>query len=204
MADGSKIDPQFVAALITHLEIRSEFLREEFSTKLQGAVGGLTQQLKSPQRLKEIMARYLKENPDRLYKLLAKNFVPPDQRALLSEHARHVVEAMPNKEILARMEPGLQQIEELSHLLPGFIKEGQNKFLADSAVNVQRTELYRDFDYTVFRPRTGSFILPDTTMCFVKKKGAAPFSQKGDEIEVVIVPISSDVAIVDRGIAYGI
>ncbi|MFK7976879.1 MAG: hypothetical protein AB8C02_12130 [Halioglobus sp.] len=38
--------------------------------------------------------------------------------------------------------------------------------------------------------------MPDTTLCFVKRQGAAPFADKGDEIERVILPISSDVAIV--------
>ena len=61
---GTEVDPEFVSALIAHLEMRSAFLREEVATKLQKAVGGLVQGYKSPKKLRAMMLAHLEGNPE--------------------------------------------------------------------------------------------------------------------------------------------
>ena len=196
LPNGADVDAEFSATLISHLEIRSIFLREETSTSFQKGMAGLTSSLTSPTALRRAMHRYLKDNPEMVDGFLGQQLVPisdRDQARLLMEEA---LNHLPEDALLEAIGPAVSQIEMLSELIPGVAKDAQNKVLAESASGHSRMDLYRDFKFRVFRPGDGKLILPDTTVCFTKRRGAAPFAQKGDEIEAVALPLSSSVAIV--------
>ena len=196
LPNGADVDADFSATLISHLEIRSAFLREETSTSFRKGMTGLRTSLTSPNALRRTMRRYLKDNPEVVDGFLGRQLVPNsdrDQAILLMEEA---LKHLPEEALLEAIGPAVSQIEMLSELIPGVAKEAQNRVLAKSASGHSRVDLYRDFTYRVFRPGDGKFILPDTTVCFTKRGGAAPFAQKGDEIEAVALPLSSSVAIV--------
>lgn len=197
LPNGSKVDPDFAATLIAHLEMRTEFLREDVSRKMQKGVSELVKQFKCPNSLRAAMTDYLKSNPEELEKLLGKGFVPPHQRPAIAEIAQLIVESTPDDEILAYMEPGLGEMGDLVHRFPELIKDAQNNSLSQEPESHLRINTHLDRIYHVFRPSDGSLILPDTTLAFVKKRsGASPFSQKNDKIEAVILPVSSECAIV--------
>ncbi len=94
------------------------------------------------------------------------------------------------------MEGGFGQILAVSRKFPDIIKKTQNELLSRSMEGEFRTQSHLDRKYFIFRSSLDRFILPDTTLAFVKKEGASPFSQKADIIEFVIFPISSTVAII--------
>jgi hypothetical protein len=196
LRNGADVDPEFAATLISHLEIRTSFLRDSFSTMTQKIVGGLVDRFMSPETLRSMMLAYLKDNPDELDKLLGKAFILPAQRSDFSQIAYQIVENMSDEEILKSMEHGLGQIGEITTKLPKIAKDGQNKLLAREVSNQSRSELHFDRKYFVYRPEDGSLILPDTTLAFVKKEGASPLSQYQDSIEAVILPIASNAAII--------
>lgn len=196
LQNGAEVESEFAATLITHLEIRTSFLREQLSTTFQKAIGGLIEQFNSPEILKSMMITHLKDNPDELEKLLGKAFIPPAQRTGFTQLSHQIIENMSDEEALKSMGYVLSQIDEARTQLPIFAKEGHNKTLVSGASNQGRTEAHLDRKYFVFRPESGSLILPDTTLAFVKKHGASPLSQKKDYIEAVILPISANVAII--------
>jgi len=70
LPNGSKVDPDFAATLIAHLEMRTEFLREDVSRKMQKGFSELVKQFKCPNSLRAAMTDYLKSNPEELEKLL--------------------------------------------------------------------------------------------------------------------------------------
>lgn len=195
---GAEVDPEFVSVLIAHLEMRSAFLREEVAIKLQKAVGGLVQGLKSPEKLRAMMLAHLKENPEELDKRLVQSFLPQNQRSGFDEIAHEMIARLPDEQILASMGPVFGEMGKIAGQFPDLMKEGQNKAFVENVASETRSKLHVERDYSVCRLETGAFILPDTTLAFVTSKGATPFFQKEDEVEVVILPIASDTAIMGK------
>lgn len=201
LPNGSEVDPEFVATLIAHLEMRTAFLRENASTETRKAVGEFIQRFKSPKELRAMMVAHLKNNPDELDKLLGKGFIHPGQREGFAEIARRLVETLPDDEIMKSMEEDFGALGDAADRLPDIIRDGQNKALGLDVTNLMRTKSHLGRNYSVFRPEAGSLILPDTTLAFIKQGGASPFSQKDDDIEAVILPIASDTAIIGKASA---
>ena len=196
LPDGAGVDAEFAATLIGHLEIRSAFLREEASKIFRKGISGLSKTLTSPEILRKMMRKYLKENPEQVDKLLAEQFIPANDRDQAKRLMEEALNHVHSETLLQSIAPGLSILENFSELLPSLAKDAHNKVLADSASGHSRLDLYRNFKYRVFRSEAGGFILPDTTICFAKHGGAAPFSQKDDQLEAVALPLSSSVAIV--------
>jgi hypothetical protein len=196
LRDGADVDSEFAATLISHLEIRTAFLRKQGSTTMQKAVGGLVERFRSPEKLRSMMINYLKDNPEELDKLLGKGFIPPAQRAGFTQISHQIVEKMSDEEILKSMEHGFGQIGEVMAQFPDLMKDGQNKALVRDFSNQDRAKSHLERKYFVFRPESGSLILPDTTLAFVKKEGASPLSQIKDDIQAVILPLGANIAII--------
>lgn len=196
LANGADVDAEFSATLIAHLEMRSAFLREEVSVSFQKGITALSNALASPSALRRAMHTYLNANPEKVDDLLGQKFVPNSDRDRVIRLIKEALNHVPGEALLEAIGPLVPQIELLSNSIPRVAKDAQNKVLAESASSHDRMGLYRDFTYRVFRPVGGQFILPDTTVCFTKRGGAAPFAQKTDELEAVALPLSSSVAIV--------
>jgi hypothetical protein len=130
--------------------------------------------------------------------LLAQSFVPQTQRSGFLEIANEVIAGLPDDQILTLMDPSFGKISKLSGQFPKLMKEGQNKAFVDNVAHENRSKFHLKRNYSVYRLEIGAFILPDTTLAFVTAKGARPFFQEEDEVESVILPIASDVAIVGK------
>ena len=76
-------------------------------------------------------------------------------------------------------------------------KDAHIRSLESDFLDVERTEQHRRLEYRVFRIYRGELILPDTTLAILKKSGCSPVSQKRDDIERIIIPVSNQVAIVE-------
>jgi hypothetical protein len=105
LPNGVELDKEFVATLISHLEIRTAFLRREFSEMLQSMLSGLSANLLSPDAARKIMITYLKDNPEELDKWLGQAFIHPDARAGFADIAHQLVQTMPDAEIIKISRP---------------------------------------------------------------------------------------------------
>lgn len=198
LPDGATVDPEFAAILISHLEMRSSFLREDASEKMQRMMTELLEGFSSPSDLRDMMSKQLVTDPKILNDVLSKLLIPQSERGNFLELAKLAVRTMPNDEILKSFSSGFGAFSNLIDIFPEIVKEGQNKALSVGAIHPDRADLHRHRNYSVFRIESGEFILPDTTLAFIKKEGAAPFVDKDNNAEAVILPISNNVAIIGR------
>lgn len=198
LPNGSTVDPEFAANLIAHLEIRTAFLREESTVKLQKIMGDMFNSFTAAKNLRGVLIDQLEKSEGEIDKLLAKEFVPAAQRPNYAKMFSQMIKTMPDEEIYEHFRPGLNQIERLIDIFPELSKVAHNSIFAERQV-FPRADVHLNRKYSVWRLDTGSFILPDTTLAFIKKEGASPYSERTDIIEAVVLPISSDVAIVGRG-----
>ena len=65
-----------------------------------------------------------------------------------------------------------------------------NSFRKNSKSDV-RANLYKDLKYSIVSAPIGSFILPDTMVCFALSNGATPFLSKDARLDEVILPLAS-------------
>lgn len=196
LPNGSEVDQNFAANLIAHLEMRTAFLREDASTKMQKGMISLLDRFTSAKELKSFMVDYLKKNPAELEARLAKEFIPVNQRDGYKNIAYKLIEMLPDDEVKASFDPGVSFFRNFIEQFPEIMNHSQNKVIAENEDFPLRAKLHMKNRYSVFRLDSGSFILPDTTLAFVKKNGASPFIDKNDEVSAVILPVSRDVAIV--------
>lgn len=196
LPNGEKVDNEFSATLISHLEVRSAFLREEMVTSFKKGMSGLGSILQKPDQLRTLYKKYLEANPEELEAFLRRNFIPDNKKAQAKRLIDAALDNMSDEAILASMGPAASMLRALTQTISEVAKDAQNRVLAENASGHVRMNLYRNFTYRIFRPNSGQLILPDTTLCFTKVGGAAPFAQERDTLEGVVLPLSSSVAIV--------
>lgn len=199
------VDREFAATLLSHLEMRTAFIRREATANMMSLVQGLTSTLIEPKRAREFVLKFFDENPDQFDEFLAKQLVAPSQRDGLRTLGRTALEALSDRQILEIFASVLPQLSLLQTGIPDAMKQGQNRILEKSAWSVPRRDSYMSMSYRTLRREAGSFILPDTTTAFLLQRGATPFVQKGDRVVAVVLPISSEVAIfgsLDRGASF--
>lgn len=196
LPNGSEVDQVFAANLIAHLEMRTAFLREDASKKMQKGMDYLLKKFTSPKELKLLMLDYIKKNPAELEALLAKEFIHKNQYDGFNEIAYKLIETMPENEVSSSFNPGVSAFRRLIEDFPALMNSTQNKVIAENEDFPLRAKLHMKNRYSVLRLDSDSFILPDTTLAFIKKNGASPFIDKNDEVSAVILPISRNVAII--------
>jgi hypothetical protein len=196
MKHGDVVDPSLSSSLISHLEMRSLFLRDELSRLSDRVAQTIKQILSSRNDLSILMTSYLRSHPEILYKEL--------ERAGFSEEIRSIaldlaIENLPN--FIANgansMVLGSRQIVgTICASMANIAKSAHNKSLEGDFSELERTKHHLSMKFSILKVKDGSLILPDTTLAFLKENGCAPISKKYDKISTVIIPISSHVAIV--------
>ena len=196
--DGAELNPAFVAPLIAHLEVRSNFLRSEFSNRTERMKAALIDHFSSTAKVKVMMRDYLKKNPKEVDAFLAKSFVPSDERERALRLFDAYVDNLPQGMAEEIFGGKMTELFQMVNLVPDGIKETHNKAILAIKPESPRIKALGEYIYTVYRPKGGQLILPDTCGAFVGPKNVAPFSQPKDDMHTVIIPISSEVAIVGR------
>ncbi|MQY43376.1 hypothetical protein GG681_12045 [Epibacterium sp. SM1969] len=196
--DGEELSAMFVAPLIAHLESRSNFLRAELSSLLERIQFVLGDHFSSTAKLKTMARDYLKRNPEQINELLATNFVPNSQRELLSKQIEVYFDHLPTEVFESLLDGMVAEAFLLAKLLPDVVKESHNKAILEIKSESPRVKALLEFKYTVYRPQVGQLILPDTCCAFIGLKDCTPFAQPQNAVHTIIVPISSEVAIVGR------
>jgi hypothetical protein len=196
--DGAGLNPAFVAPLIAHLEIRSNFLRSELSNMTERMKAALTDHFSSTAKVRVMIKDYLKNNPEKVDAFLASSFVPSDKREDALKLIDAYVDNLPQGMVEKVFGGKVAELFQMANLAPDGIKEAHNKAILSIKPESPRIKALSDYTYTIYRPKHGQLILPDTCCAFVGRKNVAPFSQPKDEMHTVIIPISSEAAIVGR------
>lgn len=195
---GTKLDAEFVAPLIVLLEIRSNFLRSELSNLTGRMLMELGKHFSSAEKVRAMMKDYLRKNPKTVDALLTKSLVPANQRDYASKLFEVYIDNLPPDATSDLFSEKIADIVQMAQLVPESIKEAHNKSILSIESNSPRIKALEEFTFTVYRPRRGQLILPDTCIAFAGPKNASPFSQPKDKMRTVIIPISAEVAIIGQ------
>jgi len=127
MDAGAELDAAFVAPLIAHLEVRSNFLRSELSNMTERMLVALDEHFSSTTKVQAMIKDYLRNNPKKVDAFFAKNFVPVDQRddALVLIDA--YVDNLPPNTASDLFDGKIAEIFKMAQLVPEGIKETHNK-----------------------------------------------------------------------------
>jgi hypothetical protein len=196
MGDGQEVDAEKSAALISHLEVRSQFFREQMSRLGERAALFIQSQISSRANYRKILSTYLENHPELLAAELENAGIPEEMRSFITEK---VAENIPV--LIENSHSNVRAVFDLIFnlactSLAAITKEAHNKSLTLDFSEIERTENHRKMRYTVFRSPQANLILPDTCLAFFLAGSCRPISQKSDVVESVVVPVSSSVAIV--------
>lgn len=191
LTDKTKISPETIAPIVSHLEMRSLYLREELTRLGRQLIDEFSQTIRSKHQISKMMLNYIKENPDYIENEFGKRGLDNQQKLT----AQSIVD-LGLKDFLDKNHETLS-IRFLDSLAPllgemsGISKSAQIKSIKGGFSDIERTEKHRSFSYIV-RKTESQIILPDTGLAFLGKNRIAPFSQKDDSFSDVIVPLSAD------------
>ena len=195
---GYELSADFAASLIAHLEVRSNFLRSEFSNLTERMFSALEDHFASTDKVKTMMKAYLRNHPEKLDQFLAKSLIPINRRKDAAQFFESYLDNLPLETAEQLFGGKLSELFQTLVLIPDTIKNAHNTAILDINNDNPRIRALKEFCYFVFRPPHGQLILPDTCCAFIGPEKVAPFTQRDDDIATVIVPISSQVAIVGR------
>lgn len=194
--DGYQADSHIMAAFVSHLEMRSLFLRSELIRVSDEMLVALQHHLSSPAKTSRLMSTYLKNHPELVAKEIDKLNLSPEGRALAEGYAESKLPSL-----IEQAAPGLarQAAAVFGAMGPAMIKAAKNghiKALESDFFSSERVDIHKQWSFFVKRYDNERLILPDTALAFLGKNECAPFSQKGSNFSEVVVPISDQVAVV--------
>lgn len=189
-------DQDTIGNLLAHLELRSSFLRDEVS-KISGFVGPFVQRVFSDKvYLRKIGRDIVREDPDFIRNAIRERigenssldlltaFATSRMDSLLKESSEAMVSALtPLLEVFAN---DLVKNSKINHL---------DSFRKASTSGI-RANLYKGLKYSIISAPAGSFILPDTMVCFALSDGATPFFSKDAHLNEVLLPLASSTLLV--------
>lgn len=190
MSDGEPLNNQVFPHLVTLLEVRSQFLREELSNVSKKLESSLNHQLGSSAIAKELLLAHIRKNPKIIEEFLAQQLVPINQRSGIENLIMAYFESLDPQKIAQ----AFTNLPDLS--LDKWAKDAHNKAILSLQPDSLRIKQNSRFSYFVYKPKGGQLILPDTCVAFISNKSVGPFSDKDHDAHTVIMPLSSDTAAV--------
>lgn len=188
MRDGEDLNNEIFSHLVTMLEVRSHFVREELSNVGRMVETSLKHQLTSSTTTKDLFLSHLHKNPEIIGEFLAKQLVPINQRDGLEKLITAYIESLDPRKIQALFDNSSELVSD------EIVKEAHNSAILSLQADSPRHKLNARFSYSVYRPQVGQLILPDTCVAFIGNESVAPFSNEDHDAHTVVVPLSSDTA----------
>jgi len=189
--DGAIVEPDFIAPFIAHLEMRSQFLREEISSLGERLITGLTKVLEDEKKAANMMFSYLQNHPELLENELEKYEIPDNLRPVAKAMVEIRIPDLIKEQTAPLAEMARTLLGPFIQKIPIISKRAQLESIGKGFTEIERTNTHLNMNYCVhISPE--NIILPDTGLAFFKRKGLAPISQKSDEITDVIIPIGSN------------
>ncbi|WBU51882.1 hypothetical protein [Paracoccus sp. SCSIO 75233] len=192
--DGTKVDSDIWAAIVSHLEMRSLFMREIMSQIPERFAKAIAGYLQSPEIREQIMTAYLR-NPENVETLASEIGLPAEQISLFLD-APGALPALIAGGANDLADNALPFLSFLQEILPKKMKQTHNQALERDFAFSERADSHALLKYTVRQYDDGPLILPDTTLAFFSRKGCRPTWRRDDRIDAVVVPISTSTAVV--------
>ncbi len=198
---GTDLSSEVCGALVAHLEMRSNFLRSQIAEVADAALSLLKEAFSSPASFQKMMLQsFTTIEPEIEARLAASNASEDDKRVLraLAPLILPYAIAEGHAEVSA---PIVGALDEFIKSIPDLTKNAHINSLVSPFSEVDRARIHQKLSFSTYRLDNLNLILPDTCLAFLMKGKCAPVFQKGDNVESVIVPISSQLAII--GLAKG-
>ena len=190
-----QVDSYRAGQLVSHLEIRSQFLRSHSSQMAARLTTGMEKIFTHKDYVKEMMSNYFHNHPEMVDEYFDKEEVPAEYRKIALEY---LITCLP-QELEAASNDLINQMPVLFASLQGLlvqaIRDAHIESLERDFTEFERTHRHQELDFHVWRTSDG-LILPDTGLVVFKENGCAPITQKGDEVDAIFVPLSTQVALV--------
>lgn len=185
---GAPVSVNDMAPFISHLEMRSMFLRQELSRLNDRLFEGIQDIFSTQARTQALLAKHLENNPELIEKELDKLNVQGSDRDLAAAYAEH---ALPEliRDAAAKMAGMVHSVFSADLLqTTNLVKNSHIRAIVQGFTEIERTTTHAEFEYSIVKEQ-GGLILPDTGLAFLKPKGIVPISQKDDGIREVVIPI---------------
>lgn len=198
MENGQSIDGDIAAGLVAHLEMRSLFFRDEISRLGERIARFVRDSITDPKKYQEIMSAYIKNHPDLLDAEMDKASIDGSMQPLIRDL---VMQAAP--QLIRDSAPEMAMFaglfyDKMAAAMTETAKSAHNKSLLADFSEVNRADSHRSLKFSILRSSHADFILPDTSLAFFTRTRCTPISDKDERVEAVIVPLSTDVAILGR------
>ena len=180
-----------IAALISHLEMRSAFLRSQLLELSEAIVSFIEKTFTDRTLLKKMLITSIKDNPAILRDAIVESLGKDVPVSALEEFVTPQLEALIGSSISPFVEGFADTLVMMHKSFHGIVKPAHIKALSSHPDEMARRKFYSDLTYSIRNEPSGSFILPDTMVSFATKNRLTPITQKGDELVEVFLPLSS-------------
>ncbi len=187
--DGTVANPAILAPVVSHLEIRSLFLRQEASLVVNRLVTALANAMSDPKKMTLFVRAHLEKNPQIIKDKLDELCLGPEDRKLAEAAVEIYLGELLIKEAPKLAGQASNALREFLSGLTDFAKAGQNKAILSGFSESQRTTMHLEKEYRL-RYTIEDIILPDTGVAFLGDT-ISPISSRGDGRSELIIPLSS-------------
>jgi hypothetical protein len=185
-----------ISALITHLELRSSFLRNQLF-EISGMMSDYIENIFcNRNNLIRTLRQYNRENPNFVRDAILEKFGEDAPIGAIESIVVPKIDLFLNElgdEIVVSIADMLFGIREA---LKSAVKPAHLKALHRHPSEFERTKFYSGLNYSIQKAPVGSFILPDTMIAFCMKNRVSPFTQAGDTLDQLILPLASDTVLI--------
>lgn len=184
------ISPKFMAPFVTHLEMRSLFLREEMSSLGEKMLARLQDIFDDERKAENLMLSYLQSHPELIDEKLKDLGIQREMIPIIKAIIDLQIPSLVKQQAAPIAEMARSFLTPLIREMPRISKGAHLRSLGEGFSDIERTNLHLKMNYR-FCKSTDDILLSDTGLVFFKQKGLAPFSQKGDDITDLIIPLGS-------------
>jgi len=189
-SDGTPLETDFMAPIVSHFEMRSLFFRNEASRMTKRAVQAFEDLISSEDQAKQLLRDYLKANPNLLDEEFNKRSVSPQDRNLAYLYLEQFAPELINKGAGQIPDEFRTAFSLFKDKIADMVKSAHIRGVSSGFTDIERTKHHAKFSYRV-RKFDAPLILPDTGVVFMKRKGVSPLTQKNDQITDILIPLDT-------------
>jgi hypothetical protein len=190
-------DVERLPDLISHLEVRSKFLRQHITTIIEDVIDNILESMTDQSRFAKIIHKQVMQHPEWIDQKFKENNIPPEFHTL-------VMDFMDVNLLTQLKQSTAKGLGDLAHLfgeikrqVKNSIMEAQNNMIANNAASPkERAQMYACLHFELQAFESGGLILPDTCVLHVTKSDLTPMLTKGQVLQAVILPISDRVMVI--------
>lgn len=185
-------DSRTISEIISHLEMRSAFLRSQM-IEVSGVLAEFLQRTFADRAsVKKMLTACFFENPEMLRDAITQNFGSDGVSVALEEFVTSQIGTLIENNMQPLLDSLTDTLFNAQSLFAGSIKPAHLKALRSHPADVARRETYEGFIYKLQKLHDCSLVLPDTMVAFSTKSRLTPFTQKNDEVIEIFLPLSSN------------